>query len=457
MEIITFIKNNEYDYFKLYNSNITYLHLNGTYVKKKNGLIVNWDDNNEEIYYLINNVYVPFEEIKNTYVVYKILMDNYIKIFYSISNILINLEDSYKFKFINDVLILNIKDDINVFYNNDKILNYYNLLNIPNDFDLKTYQNYTNINFENWYDGLEHYMTLNHNINYQKKIKIFYLNKIQHCIINLSHEYLLMNNQYYKFFIKNDILNLDINTFEWINNEVIFKNNTHTYIQFIIQNDIYIECVNNKKIVYYYGSKNYIINTFIQHYEITNNIIFVEYDDKNLSNDIYLFDNPPFEINLNKIIYIYDSSWKEHEINNYNILYESYELKNLYSFKNLNNEHILNSFYILQTIDKTINNDNFKIGIFGGNVINLIKYDHVEFYDTNKNLLFYDFVEFNNINAIIISFEFEKNYEFLKQAFNSKLPILFENLENIQMFINENIQNNYTYKFKYLKNNINLF
>ncbi len=192
-----------------------------------------------EKYYEYDGVIYPQSYFINKYEYYTVFFENKLQLFFKIDNILFNLKNTYEYLIVNEILILKIEKILVFYYKNEK--NIYVIKKTPDNFDLVKYIDYTNIKFENWLDALRHYMTYNYGCDYLNVENIIFLGKFCTAYFNYSHMRVVINNNYHKFYVKNDIIFIDTTTFILYENNICFTSSIHNYISFVKHKHVLIE------------------------------------------------------------------------------------------------------------------------------------------------------------------------------------------------------------------------
>jgi hypothetical protein len=250
MEICIFINVNYSIICILKHDNIQCLLYNkkGIFIKNNNTINVLWNNGEKEFYYKINKKFYTFEYIINKFKTLIIKFENNEK-FIMLENKVHSLYYENlvgNFEINNNLLIINWGCVKNYYYRNDS--NIYISLIVPNFFDcnfyLKNINNYTEETKNNWDIALFDYFTNGQfkNISYIHYIKIIFNDILQDAIMNETHQYVLINDSYYKYNIDNNnvnIIHLYINSFIFSNNTCIFNYNYETkYNKYILINNI---------------------------------------------------------------------------------------------------------------------------------------------------------------------------------------------------------------------------
>jgi hypothetical protein len=193
----------------------------------------------DEQYYEYEDVKYPHSYFKNNYESYILFFEDKLQTFFKIDNVLFNLKNKYECLIVNEILILKIEKILVFYYKNEE--NIYFIKKTPDNFDLVKYIDYTNIKFENWLDALRHYMIYNYDCDYLNIENIIFLGKFNIACFNYSHMYVIIDNNYHKFYVDNDSIFIDTTAFTLHNNNICFTSTIHNYISFIKHKHVLIE------------------------------------------------------------------------------------------------------------------------------------------------------------------------------------------------------------------------
>ena len=308
-----------------------------------NKLNIQWT-NKTELYYKIKDKWMTYDYIKNNMEIIIIKHDFNIE-FVIIDDILYSIEfENYcgKYKMINDILIIQ-WDIVKIYY--EKTNEIYNILNTPEFFDCNYYLSQTGIydisNYNDWNLAIEHYLLYGKedNIKYCDKLKIIIKNKIVNCYINHTHNHILIDNKYYKYLERDNILKINQSPFIFNNGDIYYekqinKNKTYIKNEFNIYEEINNNIINLKVDNIYIvgmhnnsGGSNKYINDLQNHYSnkqfnfIQNNEDLINYknsDEWHNKNNLFIIQNLFFsdielstllELIENIIIVIHDFYW----------------------------------------------------------------------------------------------------------------------------------------------------